>query len=143
MIIDDYKPGSNVDPEEARIFDKGITCVEVTMDESSRLIVIPLDCDLLEDTVIMVPSFSPLCSVTENMYLQHLQDSDLSLGISKMAFRVSFCIIFTTGIFFFSLLVFLLSFSFLDFHFLDGECQPRRDTEGHFSEDDREVCPLS
>lgn len=134
VVVDDYKFGSDLDPEEVRIFDKGLTRVEVRTDCSSRSIIIPLDYDLLEDMVSMVPSFTPLCSAAENRTLQALKDSGLSLGISGMALRVSFlphyfCILFPFPLYIFTdfwlfIFLFALPFLFLDFHFGDRERPP-------------------
>lgn len=91
VAIDDYESGSNVYPEEERIFDEGFTWVEVRVGESSYFIVIPLDCDLLTNTKSMVPSLVPLCYGAENMTLRSFKDVNMSLGISGMALRVSLC----------------------------------------------------
>lgn len=89
VIIDDFESGSDVDPEEEKMFDGGLTRVEVRTNGSSHSIVIPLDCNLLTNTESMVPSLVPLCSGAENKTLQSFKDADLSLSVSGLALRVS------------------------------------------------------
>lgn len=57
MAVDEDELGSDVDPEEERMFDEGFTRIKVRTDESSCSIVIPLDCNLLTNMETVVPSF--------------------------------------------------------------------------------------
>lgn len=62
--------------------------MEAKTDDSSYVIEIDPECDLLEDTVSLVPPFALLCA-TESRALMGFSDAGLSRGIAGMTLRVS------------------------------------------------------
>lgn len=72
------------------VLDEGLTRVDVRTEVSARAIVIPLDYNLLTNMESLVPSLLPLYTDVENRTLQIFKDADLSLGIARLALRVSF-----------------------------------------------------
>lgn len=88
VTVYDFESSSDIDPDEEKMFDEGLTRVEVKTDRSSRSIVIHLDCSLLTYTESVVPSLVPLCSSAENKTLQSIKDADLSLSVSGLALWV-------------------------------------------------------
>lgn len=89
MAADGYDSGSDIDPEEVRMFNEGFTRVEVRTEGTTHNIVILLDHDLSKNTESVVPSLGPLYSSTEYRILRAFDDATLSVGISGMALRVS------------------------------------------------------
>lgn len=89
VVVGCYESGSNIDPQEVRMYNEGFTRVEMRTEGTTRSIIIPLDLDLLKRMESIVPDLGPLYSRTEERTLQTLDDDALSLGISGMALRVS------------------------------------------------------
>lgn len=77
-IGDEFESDSYIDPEEERMFDEGLTPVEVRTDGTSHLIVIPLDCNLMTSMESVVPALVTICSSVEHKTLESFKDADLS-----------------------------------------------------------------
>nr|XP_009792891.1 PREDICTED: uncharacterized protein LOC104239863 [Nicotiana sylvestris] len=78
MVVDDYKSDSDIDPEDMRMFEEGFTRVDVRAEGPSRVLEIPSDFNLLEDTVELVPQFDLLCYAAKSESLREINDSALS-----------------------------------------------------------------
>lgn len=95
-MVDDYEFDSDIDLEDMRMFEEGFTKVDVRAEGPSRVLAIPSDFNLLEDTVDLVPQFDLLCSAAESGSLREISDSGLSHGVAGMALRVSFLLLFSS-----------------------------------------------
>ncbi|XP_070007992.1 COP1-interactive protein 1-like [Nicotiana sylvestris] len=88
VIVDDYESDSDIDHKDMRMFEEGFTRVDVREEGPSRVLEIPSDFNLLEDTVELVPQFDLLCSAAESESLREINDSALSRGVAEMALRI-------------------------------------------------------
>ncbi|XP_019257729.1 PREDICTED: uncharacterized protein LOC109235940 [Nicotiana attenuata] len=70
-----------------RMFEEGFTRIDVRAEGLSRILEIPSDFNMLQDTVDLVPQFDLLCSAAESRSLQEINDSGLSCGMAAMALR--------------------------------------------------------
>ncbi|XP_009615742.1 uncharacterized protein [Nicotiana tomentosiformis] len=78
---EDVRSDSDMDAEELRMIDEGLTQLEVRLERGSRTITIPMNRNLLVDTEKIIPSVVPLSSEIEGTNLKSINDRDLSNNI--------------------------------------------------------------
>lgn len=82
---------SDVDLDDLRMIDEGLTHFEVRLKGGLRISMIPLDRDLVVNTKEVVPTLVPLNSDVKGKTLKDINDSALSKRIAGLTLRV--CII--------------------------------------------------
>lgn len=90
---EDDETSSDMDLDDLRMIDEGLTQLEVRMDGGSRTITIPMDRDLLRNTEEVVLALGPLCSDAEGETLKKITDNTLSKNIAGLALRVNTIVI--------------------------------------------------
>lgn len=90
---EDVRSDSNMDADELRMIDEGLTQLEVRLEVGSRTIEFPMNRNLLVNTKEIVFSFGPLCSEIEGMTIKTINDSTLSNNIVCLALRVSIFVV--------------------------------------------------
>lgn len=71
------------------MIDEGITQIEVRMNGGSKTITIPIDRDVLRNTIEVVPALGPLCPDAARMTLKELTYITLSKKSADLALRIS------------------------------------------------------
>lgn len=90
VVVDDYESESDLDPDDVRIFEEGITHSVVHAGGLAHILEISSDVNLLGDTEDLVSQFDILCSATENEALWNVPKSDLMNEVAAMGLRVYF-----------------------------------------------------
>lgn len=86
---EDVRANSDMDLDELRMIDKGLTQLEVRLEGGSKTIAIPMDRNLLVDIDEIVLTLGPLFSEIEGTTLERINDNTLSNNIAGLALRVS------------------------------------------------------
>jgi len=123
IIMDGDESGSDVDADDLRMMEEGLTQLKIRLEGSTRTITIHMDHDLLKNTEDVVPALGPRCLDIEGKTLKEIDNADLSRSIDGLALRVSVCAL--TSFLFFFLFVFLGVFG-SDFFLLFPFCDHRR-----------------
>ncbi|XP_070035981.1 golgin candidate 1-like [Nicotiana tomentosiformis] len=81
------KSGSNIDADDLRMMEEGLTQLEIRLEGPTRTIAIPMDRDLLKNTEDVVHALDPLCFEIEGKTLKEINDGALSRSIASLALR--------------------------------------------------------
>ncbi|XP_016507394.1 uncharacterized protein LOC107825072 [Nicotiana tabacum] len=87
VVVDDYESESDLDPDDVRMFEEGLTHSVVNAGGLARILRIPFGVNLLAEGEDLVPQFSLLCSEAENESLRSVPDAELIDEVAVMVLR--------------------------------------------------------